>query len=170
MSLSNTTASVIFLCGKIASGKSYYAKKLMEEHPAVLLSMDELFEICELDHFNELHSSLYPKLLKFLYAKASEIVRCGTNVIIDSGFWTRSERDLVRRIFSEMDVPAQWHYIDVAPETWAENIRQRNESAEREGYTAYIIDDERIREINAGFEVPDPTEIDVWYKNCRTDI
>ncbi len=157
--------SVIFLCGKIASGKSYYAKKLMEKHPAVLLSMDELFEICELDHFNELHSSLYPKLQKFLYAKAVEIVKCGISVIIDSGFWTRGERDLVRRIF--LGVPTQWHYIDVSDDTWAENIRQRNEAAQREGYTDYIIDEKRIQEINAGFEIPEPAEIDVWYNNQR---
>ena len=35
-------AKVICICGKIASGKSYYAKKLKEKENAVILSTDEV--------------------------------------------------------------------------------------------------------------------------------
>ena len=35
-------SKVIAICGKVGSGKTYYAKKIMEKHEAVLLSNDEL--------------------------------------------------------------------------------------------------------------------------------
>ena len=35
-------AKVILICGKICSGKSYYARKLKEKEHAVILSRDEM--------------------------------------------------------------------------------------------------------------------------------
>ena len=35
-------AKVMLVCGKIASGKSWYCRSLMEKSPALLLSVDEV--------------------------------------------------------------------------------------------------------------------------------
>lgn len=162
-------AKIILLCGKIASGKSYYAAKLLKQSPSVLLSMDELFEICELDFFNDLHSNLYPKLQQFLYKKAAEIAQGGLTVILDSGFWTRQERQSVTKVFSNLGSNIQWHYIDVDDDTWRQNIEERNQAAQAEGYVQFLIDEERMAEIIREFEVPAPDEIDVWVHNQRTE-
>lgn len=168
--MKNETAAqgkVILLCGKIASGKSYYAKKLLERRRAVLLSMDELFEVCGLDFFNEAHNSLYPKLQQYLHTKSAELVELGLDVIFDSGFWSRKERESVTRFFRAKGVCFEWHYIDVSDETWYKNIEERNQSAIREGYEQFLIDEKRIREINTQFETPAPEEIDIWFNNRR---
>ena len=55
---------VYLICGKICSGKSYYAKALKEKYNAVILSTDEATEIC----------------------------KAGANVILDWGFWTKENR------------------------------------------------------------------------------
>lgn len=163
------SGTIFLLCGKIASGKSYYAAQLLTRFPAVLLSMDELFEICELDFFNDLHSSLYPKLQRYLYAKATELTHCGINVILDSGFWSRKERVFVTGLLSDYNVPFEWHYIDADDNTWRQNIAQRNQSARLEGYEQFIIDETRMDEINREFEVPTSNEVDVWFHNHRDE-
>lgn len=160
---------IMLLCGKIASGKSYYAKQLLAHSPAVLLSMDELFEICELDFFNAFHSSLYSKLQRYLYAKAADLTKCGVNVIMDSGFWSRKERTFVSRLLSDYGVSFEWYYIDADDDTWHKNISQRNHLAKQEGYEQFLIDEKRIEEITQTFEIPTPNEIDVWVHNHRNE-
>lgn len=162
-----TPGTVILLCGKIASGKSYYARKLMAQSPTVLLSMDELFDLCELDFFNDLHNALYPKLQRYLIRTAAAIAKCGTDVILDSGFWTSTERQAVRSQLLSLGTQIQWHYIDVPEDTWRQNIQERNRLAIATGNEQFFIDETKMENINQDFEIPTQEEIDVWYCNKR---
>lgn len=159
--------TIILICGKIASGKSYYAKKLLERRCAVLFSMDELFEICEMDFYDDLHSELYPRLQRYLYAKAAELSRLGIDVIMDSGFWTVRERNYVSKELSKLEAPFEWHYIDISDDDWERNIEERNAASSE--VELFIIDEHKKREINAEFEIPNRDEIDVWILNQRDD-
>ena len=161
--------TIILICGKIASGKSFYAEKLMRERSAILFSMDELFEICKLDFFNDEHNKLYPRIQRYLYEKAAALTEFGIDVIMDSGFWSKQERKYVTHVLNQLKVPFEWHYIDISDNDWDRNIQERNNDVATAGVSQFLIDSHKKQEINAEFETPDQDEIDVWIYNCRGD-
>ena len=88
-------AKVILICGKIASGKSYFADKLKKENNAVILSCDELFKMIFKDDQGEKHDEITKRIREYIYKKSVEIVRAGTDVILEFGFWSRENRKCV---------------------------------------------------------------------------
>lgn len=158
---------VFLLCGKVASGKSHYAKTLLKDGHTVLLSQDDFVEQLALDYFNNLHSSLIPKLQYCLYELAAEISRCGANVVLDFGFWSKRERQYVSEVFRNMRITPRWCYMDVSDSAWKQNIADRNREVIAEGYAEFQIDAAKIQEINAEFEAPTRDEMDIWVTNTR---
>ena len=158
---------VFLLCGKIASGKSHYAKTLLRDGRTVLLSQDDFVEQLGLDYFNDLHSSLIPKLQYCLYELAADISRCGANVVLDFGFWSKRERQYVSEVFRNMRITPRWCYMDVSDSAWTQNIADRNREVIAEGHAEFQIDAEKMQEINAEFEVPTKDEMDIWVTNTR---
>jgi predicted kinase len=88
-------AKVILICGKIASGKSCFADKLKKENNAVILSCDELFKMIFKDDQGEKHDEITKRIREYIYKKSVEIVRAGTDVILEFGFWSRENRKCV---------------------------------------------------------------------------
>ena len=164
---SRDPGDVFLLCGKIASGKSHYAQTLLWDGHTVLLSQDDLVEQLGLDYFNELHSSIIPKLQFCLYELAADISRCGANVVLDFGFWSRRERQYVSEVFQSMHITPHWCYMDVPDSAWAQNIADRNREVIAEGHPEFQIDAAKMQEIHAEFEVPNKDEMDIWVTNTR---
>lgn len=164
---SRKPGDVVLLCGKIASGKSYYAEALLQDGHTVLLSQDDFVDQLGLDYFDDLHSSLIPKLQDCLYELAADISRCGANVVLDFGFWNKRERQYVSEVFRNMRITPHWCYIDVSDEAWAQNIADRNREVIAAGCAEFQIDAAKMQEINAEFEVPARDEMDIWMTNTR---
>lgn len=158
---------VFLLCGKIASGKSHYAETLLRDGYTVLLSQDDFAEQLGLDYFDELHSRLIPKLQYCLYELAADISRCGANVVLDFGFWSKRERQYVSEVFRNMRITPRWCYMDVSDTVWVQNIADRNREVIAEGHPEFRIDAAKMQEINAEFEVPARDEMDIWVTNTR---
>ena len=158
---------VFLLCGKIASGKSHYAKTLLKDGRTVLLSQDDFVEQLGLDYFDDFHSSLIPKLQYCLYELATEISRCGANVVLDFGFWSKRERQYVSEVFRNMCITPYWCYMDISDSVWVQNIADRNREVIAEGHPEFQIDAAKMQEINAEFEVPTRDEMDIWVTNTR---
>jgi len=63
-------AKVILICGKICSGKTTYAKNIMEKNKAVLLSVDEITLTLFGQHLGSEHDEIAKKqkniCIKFL--------------------------------------------------------------------------------------------------------
>ena len=79
-------AKVIAICGKICSGKSYYANQIKNELKAVILSTDEAtFDLIDNEQ-GEFYDAFADRVNKYLMKKAVEIVKAGCNVILDWGF------------------------------------------------------------------------------------
>lgn len=85
-------AKVILVCGKICAGKSTYAKKLVQQQQAVLLSCDDLMLLLFGDEIDEAYYKYHDKVESFLLQQATSIFHSGINVILDFGFWEKSER------------------------------------------------------------------------------
>lgn len=158
-------ANIILLCGKICSGKSYYAEKIIAERNAVLLSTDEaiscIFPNRQGDQFDE----TFDRVKVYLYRKSLDILRTGTEVVLDFGFWSRTERKRITKYYEYNGVKAEWHYIDVSDEVWARNIERRNRLI-REGLsTDFYLDDKLLSKFMEGFDPPEREEMDFWYEN-----
>lgn len=160
-------AKVILLCGKIASGKSYWADILKREQSAVVLSCDELLLDLGMMDLGEKHDEVLALVKQYLYKKAMEINGLGINVILDFGFWRKSERQDLSTRLQAAGINFEWYYIDISDEDWASNIDLRNKAVEAGQQQAYIIDEGLLKKLADAFQVPEPDEVDVWIKNIR---
>ena len=62
-------------------------------------------------------------------------------------------------------VSYEWHYIDVADDIWKRNIIERNKRIEEgNGGSDFYVDDGLLHKLLSMFEVPDVSEVDIWYK------
>jgi len=152
---------IILVSGKMGSGKSVYAKKLAKEINAVVIAHDEIMlglfggELYENDkeQFYKYHSWVddYTKRI------AGEAARAGATVIFANGFWSFSERDELRRLYTGMGLICELHYIDTPEEQRLQNIRKRNETIQQ-GELGYILTQEN--DLYHFFDIPDDNEID----------
>ena len=153
---------VIAICGKIASGKTYHARRIMEETGAVLLSEDKVLK--------DLYPEMSPKdrgetikgIESYLLKKAAEILKEGCDVILDWGFWKKEERAAITRFFQNRDIHIEWHYIEVSDDIWLEHIRKRNNMEDHE--ESFYLDSEIIKRAAEQFEVPDESEQMIRYR------
>lgn len=161
-------AKIILICGKIASGKTYYANMLKKKENAVILSTDEATYILIDNKQGDFYNEFAVRVNKYLNRKAVEIAKCGTNVILDWGFWIKKNREIETEYFKSNGLDVEWHYIDVGDETWKKNIEERNKKIkEGKGGSDFYVDEGLLKKTINNFEEPTKDEIDVWYKVKR---
>ena len=156
-------AKVYLICGKICSGKTYYAEKLRRSSSAVILSTDEV--TCDLtdNQQGEGYDAFAKRVNGYLRKKAVQIVQAGANVILDWGFWTKASRTEISEYFRTRRIPYEWHYVDVSDEQWEKNIAERNRRIENgEGGSDFYVDEGLRSKVLSLFEIPSKEEMDVW--------
>ncbi len=158
------TPKVIMTCGKICSGKSTYARKLRDENKAVILSVDEITLALFGQDAGEKHSEYVAKLEEYLFGKSAEIAETGTNVVLDWGFWLKSERDYARSFYKKHGIPCELHYISISEEEWDRRIEKRNADVAAGRTSAYYVDDGLKAKFREMFEPPEENECDVVIK------
>ena len=154
-------AKIIMTCGRICSGKSTYARKLKDELGGVILSIDELMLDILGGETGDKHDEFVMRTQKYLYKKSAEIVSAGTDVILDWGFWKKSERDFAREFYRKHSIICEFHYITVDDDEWKRCIEKRNAEVQNGRSDAYFIDDGLAAKFEELFEVPAPTEMDI---------
>ncbi|CDC08782.1 putative uncharacterized protein [Clostridium sp. CAG:413] len=157
---------VIALCGKICSGKTFYANKIKEEKNAVILSTDEVTFYLTDNEQGERYDDFAKRVNEYLMKKAIDIVRAGANVILDWGFWSKEERINLTNYYKKYNIPVEWHYVDVTQEKWQDLIKKRNELivSGQEKYSFYF-DDGLKKKLLDSFNEPSKEEMDIWYIN-----
>lgn len=164
-------SKVILICGKICSGKSYYARQIQSKQKAVILSTDEVtFDLISNEQ-GDFYNVFAQKVNMYLRKKTVEIVNAGADVILDWGFWSRKDRTEISEFFEKKNTPYQWHYIDVDDKTWYQNIDKRNRKVqEGNGGSDFYVDEGLLNKLLSMFEKPQREEIDVWYKLNNTSL
>lgn len=159
---------IIAICGKIASGKTYYANQIKKKENAVILNTDELTYSMFDNEQGEKYSELAERANTYLLKKAVEIAKTGCNVILDWGFWQSSNRRYITQYVSSENVNIEWHYIDIKDKDWEENIKERNENIDR-GFnkTDFYVTEGLKEKLLKNWETPNEEEIDVWYIFAR---
>ena len=110
----NTSAKLIFLCGKMAAGKSTLAKDLAKRENAVLLAQDELVaalfpgEITDIPSFVERYARLRNALTPVICALLSK----GMSVVLDFAGNTKTQRSWFRELIEQNKVAHELHFVD----------------------------------------------------------
>ena len=159
-------AKVYLICGKICSGKSYYASLLLKQIKAVILSTDEVTFDLTGNEQGKNYNIFAKKVNYYLLKKSVEIVEAGCNVILDWGFWTKKERQEVSSFLKKKNISFEWHYVDIDDEKWKLNIEKRNyQILQGKGGYNFYVDEGLQKKVNSKFELPSKNEVDVWWKN-----
>jgi predicted kinase len=122
-----TVAKLIFLCGKMASGKSTLARDLAERENAVLLEQDQLLdslypgEITDIPGFVKCSS----RLKNALEPHVSALLAKGISVVLDFPGNTRAQRAWFRRIFERASVEHELHFIDASDALCKSQLKDR---------------------------------------------
>ena len=156
---------VIIICGKICSGKSYYAKQLKDELNAVIISPDEAtYELINNEQ-GEFYDIFSKKLNKYLTKKVGEIAKAGANVIFERGLWSSKDRKEIRDYYNENNVESEIHYVCVDDERWKYNIKERNKRVlEGTGGSDFYLDEGLMKKLESKWEELTEEEYDVIYK------
>ena len=161
-------AKVIAICGKICSGKSYYANILKDKENSVILSCDEITASLFDNNLGDKHDEMTKRIREYLLTKSIELVKVDTNVILDWGFWSRDGRKNISDYFSSLKIECEWHYIDIDDLSWQFNIDERNKRVlDGVGGDSYYLDDGLMEKLLSKWEIPTKKEIDVWVKIKR---
>lgn len=155
-------AKVYILCGKICSGKTNYSQKIRKEHQAVILSVDDITLALLGQNGGDLLDVYVEKLEQYFFQKSVEIVETGINVVLDWGFWTKTERDFAKEFYGSRGIEYEFHYISISDEEWYRRLEKRNKSILEKKSDAYYVDEGLAEKFKAIFETPGKNEVDVW--------
>lgn len=149
-------AVIYALYGFVGVGKTTFAKKLEVETNAVRFTHDEW--MCDLYGDNppeELFSTYCARVDKVIWRMAERILKSGSDVIFDFGFWKRADRDRLRAFAKALGVGLRLYHLTCPEAVSKERVLRRTE-AMPEG--ALWINEEAIEIFKTRFEPLDPLE------------
>lgn len=151
-------AKVICICGKPCSGKTTFAKRLIAERPALLLSCDELTDFLFDNDLGERYDAMLVRVKDYLLQKAADAAAAGCGAVLDWGLWDRADRSSIRAFFDARGIETEWYFLDVPDGEWRRRVETRNAAVARGESRDFYIDEGLLRKIEARFEPPDEDE------------
>jgi predicted kinase len=142
-------ARLVLICGLPGSGKTTLALRLARELPAIRLNPDEW-----------LHNLGLPpqapqardRVESLQWQMAQALLRIGTSVVLESGFWRRKERDEFRDRARALGAAVELRYLDVPIPELARRL-------DRRAPTAPPVEPAEIASWAAVFEPPGAAEL-----------
>ena len=164
-------AKVCLICGKICSGKTWYARRLRESLRAVILSTDEVTWDLIDNEQGERYDAFAKRVNLYLRKKAVEIAKAGANVILDWGFWTRESRREISDYLASNGVAYEWYYVRVDGERWKKNIAERNRRiGQGNRGPDFYVDEGLIKKVESLFCPPEDAEMDFICEGEETSV
>ena len=123
-----TPAKLIFLCGKMAAGKSTLARDLAERENAVLLVQDEFLdrlfpgEITDMPGFIKYSSRLKDALAPHI----RPLLAKGISVVLDFPGNTRAQRAWFRQLFEAAGAGHELHFVDAPDALCKRQLKDRS--------------------------------------------
>ncbi len=151
--MANESPQLILICGLPGAGKSTVARRLELEIPAVRLCGDEWLADLGFDLYDE---ATRERLEVLFWQLAQRMLALGMSVILESGFWLRSDRDEKRIGARALGATVTLHYLDVPIDEFWRRIDRRN-AAGRRGTVP--ISRDQLDAWAGHFEVPEQEEV-----------
>jgi predicted kinase len=155
-------ARLYFMCGKMAAGKSTFARGLALEKNAVLLVQDGFLDALYPGEIRSIQDFVKysARVREVLSLHIRDLLSGGTSVVLDFPGNTRAQRQWFRELFEGANVEHELHFIDAPDDLCKRQLRRRSEAlptgsawttdAEFDAITAYFqapADDEKFNVI-----------------------
>ena len=144
---------LVLLCGLPASGKTTLARELADAYDAVRLNPDEWELALGVDPFD---SGFQVKLEAAFWELTQRLLVLGTSVVLEWGFWARSERDEKREAARALGVAVELRFLNPPYEALVRRVVARNIAG---GIAITESDMERYRAI---FQPPTDEELSLY--------
>lgn len=124
----NTSAKLLFFCGKMAAGKSTLARNLAIRENAVLLVQDDFLnalfpgEITDIPGFVKCSSRLKNALTPHVCA----LLSMGISVVLDFPGNTKVQRAWFRELIERANVEHELHFVDASDALCKSQLRERS--------------------------------------------
>jgi predicted kinase len=161
----NKMTTLHLMVGLPCSGKTTRAKELEKEYNALLLTTDKWhIKLFGNDTMDKDHNIRHENLEEILWEIAERVLVLGIDVILDFGFWGKTERKYFSNKSKELGVNIMVHYMDIPKEELYKRLEKRNKKLP-EG--AFIIPKEYMDEYMKIFQ---PFEQDELNENIENKI
>lgn len=143
------------LVGLTGSGKTTYARAVLEPAGVVRLSVDE-----EVFARNGRYGVDYPEheyfereapVVAWARARLVELVKSGRSVVVDHGLWRRADRDDWKKLVESAGGHWRLLYFPVPREELVRRLAQRNQ---QEHANALLVTESALDDFFARFDVP----------------
>ncbi|MCL2017428.1 MAG: AAA family ATPase [Alphaproteobacteria bacterium] len=120
------TATIHLIHGFIGFGKTTIAKQLAHELPAVILTNDDfMVRLYGRNPPADMFQSYYNRVDDLIWDLAEKIIKAGTDVIIDHGFWTKESRGVAHNRAKEITDNVVFHNIQCDIDTARQSVLER---------------------------------------------
>jgi predicted kinase len=146
---------LLFVCGKMAAGKSTMSKELAAREDAVLLAQDDLLvalfpgEIIDLAAFTKYSTRIQAALEPHIHSLLSK----GVSVVLDFPANTRKQRTWFRRLLEKAEAEHELHFIVASDDLCKRQLKQRSEQRGLPLGTKWTTDAD-FDEVTAYFDPP----------------
>lgn len=149
--------SIVYLIsGQICSGKTTYSKKLEKEANAVRFTPDEwMLKLYPFSIKNEEFDSYYYICCDIAWKIAKEFIKRNIDVILDFGFWKKSDRMKYIKLVNEAGAYYKLIHVVCNESIIRERLRKRNENLLK---GCFHLTEEMFNFFAPGFEPPDKDE------------
>lgn len=154
-------ATLVLLCGLPGAGKTTLAGKLAKETPAAVMSPDQEMYKRGISFFDE---KARAEIEAEQWLEAKKLLKEGQNVILENGFWGRSERDQLRLEAHSLGARIELYYLDVPLEELWRRVDARNK---RETKIDAPITREKLEQSAKSMQTPDAAELTLFDKGVR---
>jgi predicted kinase len=144
---------LVLLCGLPASGKTTLARQLAESYGAVRLNPDEWESTLEVDPFDE---GFQARLEAQFWELAQRLLVLGISVVLEWGFWARSERDEKREAARTLGVAVELRFLDTPYEELVRRVVARHAAG------GIAITESHMERYRATFEPPTDDELALY--------
>lgn len=149
-------AKAYLIHGFAGVGKTTYAKKLENETRAVRFSPDDwMITLYGTNPPEERFQEYESRILALIWEIALQLVRVNVDIILDFGFWKRSDRDTARQKLKEAGAQVELYCITCSGDTACRRIMERTSKC---GQESLVIDENAIRIFASRFEPLEPDE------------
>lgn len=150
-------ATLHIICGMPGSGKTTLAQRLEREANALRLSSDEWMARIVGDGYDDTKRDAIHAVQ---YDIAARVLALGASVVLEAGFWGKSERDHMRAIAKAAGAGFRLHYLDVPLEELKRRLVVRNAAMPA---NTFRVEPEWLDDWIKQFEPPSEDELaDQW--------
>lgn len=149
----NQKGTLTFFCGKMGAGKTTKSKTISIEKNAILLSEDDWLaahypnQINSFDDYIKFSSLIKP----FVKSHVLQILKAGTNVVMDFPANTKNQREWFKQICNEIKCDHELIFLDLSDQECLSQIAKRRED---QPHRAQFDNEAVFNHVTQYFEAP----------------